>query len=464
MILKDEIDLKGREYEIHPSNVERDYVFGWILNGFFTVSDLKDQIFLKGGNALRKGYFDNTRYSKDLDFGLINDIDETHLLSEINKVCDYVGERAKIIFNKDETVIEEKFTASETPLPDLKVFEIKVYFQDFYGKKSTTTLKVGIDLTRFDKVLLPIQMVPLIHPYSDADDINCTIRCMKLEEIVATKLKCLLQRQHAPDMFDYAYAIKYMGGTLNTEEVVKTLVQKTIFGRNPHMLKKILINTSLAYFREYWNKSLICAKSIYFDVEEGISIFVQNIEKAFTLFPDNGYNDFAFFGPELRVPIMEAGRNQTLLEIVYKGEKRMVEPYSLKYLRRKDGLEREYFYVYKQSGGQSSPCVQSLVADNFQGITNTDIKFKPQFQIELCKSGELPENPYLFDPNRPQRPIRSFSNRSTSRSYGIKYSYKCSVCGKTFTRNSMTNSLNKHKNKNGYDCYGSYGIYQGAKH
>ena len=287
---------------------------------------------------------------------------------------------------------------------------------------------------------------------------------MKLEEIVATKLKCLLQRQHAPDMFDYAYAIKYMGGTLNTEEVVKTLVQKTIFGRNPHMLKKILINTSLAYFREYWNKSLICAKSIYFDVEEGISIFVQNIEKAFTLFPDNGYNDFAFFGPELRVPIMEAGRNQTLLEIVYKGEKRMVEPYSLKYLRRKDGLEREYFYVYKQSGGQSSPCVQSLVADNFQGITNTDIKFKPQFQIELCKSGELPENPYLFDPNRPQRPIRSFSNRSTSRSYGIKYSYKCSVCGKTFTRNSMTNSLNKHKNKNGYDCYGSYGIYQGAKH
>ena len=58
MIYKNEIDEKAKEFEIHPSNVERDYVFGWILHGIFTVSDLKDTIFLKGGNALRKGYFE----------------------------------------------------------------------------------------------------------------------------------------------------------------------------------------------------------------------------------------------------------------------------------------------------------------------------------------------------------------------------------------------------------------------
>jgi predicted nucleotidyltransferase component of viral defense system len=69
MIDVTEIKAKAKEFEIHEANVQRDYVFGWLLNGFFTVSALKDEVFLKGGNALRKGYFPETRFSADLDFG-----------------------------------------------------------------------------------------------------------------------------------------------------------------------------------------------------------------------------------------------------------------------------------------------------------------------------------------------------------------------------------------------------------
>ncbi len=74
MITKSEIDEKANDFEIHTSNVQRDYVFGWLIFGLFTISDLKDEIFLKGGNALRKGYFENTRFSSDLDFGIPGDI------------------------------------------------------------------------------------------------------------------------------------------------------------------------------------------------------------------------------------------------------------------------------------------------------------------------------------------------------------------------------------------------------
>src|SRR5262245_34313201 len=97
-----EIEAKSREFEIHVANVERDYVFGWVLFGIFTASDLKDTIFLKGGNALRKGYFANTRFSYDLDFGIPYDIDQDILLAEINKVCDFIQERAGVNFVKDE--------------------------------------------------------------------------------------------------------------------------------------------------------------------------------------------------------------------------------------------------------------------------------------------------------------------------------------------------------------------------
>jgi predicted nucleotidyltransferase component of viral defense system len=234
MIRRDEIDEKARQFEILPANVERDYVFGWLLFGLFTASPLRDKLFLKGGNALRKGYFEHTRFSGDLDFGMHGDIPEAVLLAEINNVCDFIHEKAGVDFVKDANVIKEKFVATDAPLPNLKVYEVRVYFKDFYGKPGHVKVRISMDITRFDKVLLPIQSRPLIHPYSDAAELNCEIRCMKLEEIIATKLKCLMQRQHAPDLFDYVYSIKLLGGSLNRDEVVRALIQKTIFSRNSY--------------------------------------------------------------------------------------------------------------------------------------------------------------------------------------------------------------------------------------
>lgn len=459
MINRAEIEDKSRQFEIHPSNVERDYVFGWLIFSIFTVSNIKDLIFLKGGNALRKGYFENTRFSKDLDFGIPGDIDQNILLNEINKVCDFIQEKAQIIFLKDDNRIEEKFTATEAPLPDLRVYEARIYFKDFYGNPDHIKIRISMDITRFDKVLLPIQKVNLIHPYSDTGDIICQIRCMKLEEIIATKLKCLLQRQHAPDLFDYVYSIKLLGGKLNKEEVVRTFVKKTIFGRNPYILKNILNKTPLDYFREYWIKTLICAKEIMFEAEEAISFFLSDLNDLFKIYSDNGYASFVYFGPELRIPIMEAGRKQTLLKIRYKGADRLVEPYSLKYLEKRSGEEREYFYVFNRSGGSHQPGIRSLLPEGFESIENTEEKFNPRYPIELSKAGESPENPYLFDPNKPAR-----APRIRVKSFGPKYIYQCSFCGKKFIKKTQDGNLRAHKSKDGFPCGGRYGYYVDTKY
>ncbi|MFZ2206748.1 MAG: nucleotidyl transferase AbiEii/AbiGii toxin family protein [Microgenomates group bacterium] len=471
MINSEEIEKKAQEFEIHSSNVQKDYIFGWLLYGLFTQSELKDQLFLKGGNALRKGYFENTRFSKDLDLGIPTDLPKEKLLSEINKICDYIATKTPIIFEKGNNKVEEKFTQTEAPLPDLKVYEARIYFKDFYGKESNMILRIGMDLTRFDKVLAPLQLVKLIHPYSDSESISCEIRCMKLEEIIATKLKCLLQRQHAPDLFDYAHSIRLLGGSLNKEEVVRLLIKKTIFDRNPHMLKDILKNISLSYFREYWDKSLICAKQMKMGVEDAIQLFLSDVDNIFDIFPDNGYRDFVFFGPELRTPIIEAARNQTLLKMKYKGTDRLVEPYSLKFLQKRDGSEREYLYVYNRSGGSSPPGLRSFVAQNVEQIENTSEKFIPRegFQIELSKAGEHPENRYLFDPNKPlretgtSRSIWGTTQRRQRNSFGIRYVYQCGVCGKKFTKSTNSSVLGEHKNKSGFRCFNTYGIYVDIK-
>ena len=108
MIEKSEIETKAREFEIHTSNVQRDYVFGWLLFGLFTVSDLKDRIFLKGGNALRKGYLEHTRFSDDLDLGTPGEIASETLMAEFKKVCLFIGQNAGVSFRPDEHKIKEK--------------------------------------------------------------------------------------------------------------------------------------------------------------------------------------------------------------------------------------------------------------------------------------------------------------------------------------------------------------------
>jgi predicted nucleotidyltransferase component of viral defense system len=464
VITPQEIEAKSKEFEIHTSNVQRDYVFGWLIFGMFTISSLKDSIFLKGGNALRKGYFAETRYSSDLDFGIPTDVPQNVVLAEINKMCDAIQEKAGIVFVKENNKVEEKFTATDVPLPDLKVYEVRVYFKDFYGKAEHITLRISMDITRFDRVMLPIQIIKLIHPYSDSNEVICDVRCMKLEEIIATKLKCLMQRQHAPDLFDYAHTIKRLGGELDKKEVVRTLIQKTIFSRNPALLKRILRNTAFEYFREEWNKSLICAKQFIMSVEDAITALTSDLEALFVEYPDNGYAQFAFFDAHLRGPMMHAGRTQTLLRIRYKGEERMVEPYSLKYQQRRDGVAREYFFAYKISGGSSGPGIKMFVPEHMQTIENTDTKFTPRNQIELSKAGEMPENRYLFDPNKP---LRSPSKTRRVRVGGVgfsgvsgpRYVFRCSMCGKQFTKGTYDATLRAHKGKNGYPCYGSFGLY-----
>jgi len=158
---------------------------------------------------------------------------------------------------------------------------------------------------------------------------------------------------------------------------------------------------------------------------------------------------------------MHAARTQTLLKIRYKDEERLVEPYSLKYQQRRDGMEREYFFAYKLSGGESASGIKMFTADNMASIENTDTTFTPRFQIELSKAGEMPENRYLFDPNRPLRQPRARRSSGVSR---MKYLFRCSSCRKQFTRSTHDSTLRPHKNKSGFPCYGTYGIYLGTRY
>ena len=79
--------------------------------------------------------------------------------------------------------------------------------KDFYRESGHRfDYRVRLDVTQFDRLYLPVQTRNLIHPYSDSNACAAGVKCVKLEELLATKLKCLLQRRHLADLYDYVYA------------------------------------------------------------------------------------------------------------------------------------------------------------------------------------------------------------------------------------------------------------------
>jgi len=473
MIEAKEIEDKAKDFEINTSDVERDYVFGWFLFGLFQVSELRDKIFLKGGNALRKCYFENTRYSSDLDFGMQSDISQNLLEIEINKICSFVSEKSNINFVRN--VIKEKFEINDDS-NKLKVYEARIYFKDFYGKESRLIIRIKLDITRFDKVYLPLQDQALIHPYSDAEDVKgIKIKCQKLEEIVGAKLKCLLQREHSPDLFDYVYVVFFNDKiAINKGEVVSVFLKKTIFEPSPGMAKKILLDLPMEFFKSFWDrKNIICAKDCFFNIDLAIAKFKEGIGDMFSLYPESSFADSAFFPAQFRNPIMKAGRNQTLLKMIYNNRERMVEPYALKYKAAKGKTPREYFFVYELSGGSTGkPGVRSYIVENVQNIECTDIKFTPRdgYEIELYKAGEPVDDRYFFDTNKPKiqriKRVRAFRPKilSSSSYLGPKYTYQCSTCLKKITKRTMDPNIGPHKNKYGGECYGRYGYLINTKY
>jgi len=137
MITKGEINQKAKDLEVHTSNVQRDYVFGWLLAGIYTASGPCGALILKGGNCPRKGYFEHTRFSGDLDFSTQSSIEETFIRDELNRACRFAQERSGVAFETEETRVEAKRQIYKDRLE----YEARLYFHDFYGKASIKSLR-----------------------------------------------------------------------------------------------------------------------------------------------------------------------------------------------------------------------------------------------------------------------------------------------------------------------------------
>lgn len=447
MISREELDAQVDAMQITMANVERDYVFGWLVSGFYAESQMAGSLTLKGGNALRKGYLPASRFSDDLDFSCAKLLDGDRLLAAFNESCRYAGAHSGVAFD----IGRNRIVAHDEVERGKAVYKIALYFQDFAGDPKPVDIKVRVDVTEFDRLHLPIQTRNLIHQYSDATDASVPIRVVALEEALTDKLRCLLQRRYAYDLFDLVYGA-FISNELAIDRgaLIRTFLAKSIFAPDPQAAKQLLLTAPWETLRGFWGKVVTPAVS-RFGFDEALSALRTGLDDLFAGLVGRPRAAGAYFPEPVRSQIFHAGAQQRLIRLRYHGATRQIEPYALKFMRRQDGYAREYLWAYDLTGGRSGPGLKSFVASDLAGLEVLEAEFTPRYAVELVKGTA---GSGTFGGRAP------YARVSRSRRSNVKprnFTVECPYCRRRFSRTTSNTGLRSHLDGYGNKCYGRRG-------
>lgn len=225
MINKNEILKVAKSLNLLPSIIEKDYVLGWVLMGINKQMDCNEKWVFKGGTCLKKCFFDNYRFSEDLDFTLLN---EDHMQTDVmTKILKKVGEW---VYEESGIEILEKNIKVDLYKNPHGAYSIEGKLT-YIGplKQKTNSPRIKLDLTAFEKVFLPPELRQVFHNFSDRPAAPSNILSYCYEEIFAEKLRALAERARPRDLYDVIHLFQWRENGLDKHKFLQSLAAKCEF-------------------------------------------------------------------------------------------------------------------------------------------------------------------------------------------------------------------------------------------
>lgn len=212
--------------------LERDYCLSWFLVGL-SHSTLRNRLVFKGGTALKKIYFEDYRFSEDLDFTLVKKTSWEEIRQGLDEISTDVQASSGVTIHFDRKDRDEHenchtfYLTYEGPLP----------------RQYAASVKVDITLNEHI-VNAPLQR-PLLRGYKEYEDIpeNALIMVYSLDEIVAEKVIALLSpaRNEPRDLYDLWFLIN--GNHIILPEILPSVLEKLEFrGQSLGKVRSLLIS------------------------------------------------------------------------------------------------------------------------------------------------------------------------------------------------------------------------------
>jgi predicted nucleotidyltransferase component of viral defense system len=221
VINKIEISRQAKKLGLQAFTIEKDYVIGWILIAIQNHPITKDSWIFKGGTCLKKCFFDDYRFSEDLDFTLIDpkQVKEEILRPVLQEIARWVYEQSGIEIPENLIVLD--------PHRNLSIQGKLSYRGPLKQPSPHPTIK--LDLTANEQIVLKPERRIIFHNYSDYPNSIPRILSYSYEEIFAEKLRALAERARPRDLYDVVHLYQERHRLSDMEKLLESLQGKCAF-------------------------------------------------------------------------------------------------------------------------------------------------------------------------------------------------------------------------------------------
>jgi predicted nucleotidyltransferase component of viral defense system len=228
--LRSRIEAAAREQGVPQHVVEKDYALSYVLAGLSSHPQLADALVFKGGTALKKLFFGDYRFSEDLDFSAREAPKDGELEQALRAAA---HQTTTLLTAHGPFALEiERYTEREPHPHGQDAFMIRVRFP----WHPSPLCRIKVEVTHDEPILLAPEKRSLIHGY-EGEELVADVCCYQLDEIVAEKLRTLLQthqriivrgwsRQHARHYYDLWRILEDLRHALHGDQVGAILRKK----------------------------------------------------------------------------------------------------------------------------------------------------------------------------------------------------------------------------------------------
>jgi len=244
MIEQKEINKVATKNRVSDRQIEKDYVLSWLLFAISKNKILYNALVFKGGTVLKKAYFEDYRFSEDLDFTLIDEtVSNEQIQREFNNLFDFIKEEANI----DMRIDPKKWTIHESGSPQFYID----YVASLQGGMGSRDLK--IDITRGEVIETEVETKTIFRNYSDLEE-DFKVQCYSLAEVLIEKMTALMGRTEPRDLCDFWYLteIERLDISNHLFEFQNKAQRKK---QDPNKFTEKFLSKEKAFKRD-WNKKL----------------------------------------------------------------------------------------------------------------------------------------------------------------------------------------------------------------
>jgi len=170
------------------NTVEKDYALSYLLAGIAAVPDLYAIALFKGGTCLRKAYFENHRFSVDLDYTLTRRLP----CDDLQRLIQAAADQATVLLQQRGDFRLDLRVPSHMAEHENGQCEFKVGVAFPWMRTGNCVLKVELLPAPPEVIVGTPEERKLLHVGFD-ETLDAKMRCYELREIAAEKLRGFLQ-------------------------------------------------------------------------------------------------------------------------------------------------------------------------------------------------------------------------------------------------------------------------------